>query len=116
MGSIITVRDEPSSTVLDWARIVSITDETVTVSCFGTRGKVLRTAKFYEVYTEGTDVFLGKPAHNKKAKPWTWMIQIEDVNELIPGQGLVTRSNGCLNASSIKVIKSVRPKATMRNF
>jgi hypothetical protein len=102
--------------MLDLARIVSITDETVTVSCFGTRGKVLRTAKFYEVYTEGTDIFHGKPAHNKMAKPWTWMIQIEDVNELIPAQGLVMKSNGYLSANSIKVIKSVRPKATMRKF
>ena len=73
-------------------------------------------SKIYEVYTEGTDVFFGKPAHNKKAKPWTWMIQIEDVNELIPAQGLVMKSNGCLSASSIEVIKSVCPKATMRKF
>ena len=72
VGTIIAVRDEPTSKKLDLARIISITDETVKVSCFGTRSKKLQKAKFYEVYTEGSDVFLGKPTHNKKAAPWTW--------------------------------------------
>ena len=116
MGSIITVRDEPTSTKLDLARIVSITDETVSVSCFSTRGSKLRKSRFYEVYTEGNKVFLGKPKRNNKAQPWTWQIQVEDVNELIPAQGLVMRKNGRLNAQSIKVVESILPKATVRSF
>ena len=116
VGTIIAVRDEPTSKKLDIARIVSITDETVKVSCFGTRSKKLRKAKFYEVYTEGSDVFLGKPAHNKKAGPWAWQIQIEDVNELIPAQGLQMNKDGRLYPSSLNVIRSIRPQATMRTF
>jgi len=116
VGSIVAVQDEPTSTKLDIARVTSITDETVTVACYGTRSKVLRKAKLYEVYTEGSDVFLGKPARRKKAMPWTWQIQTEDVNELIPAQGLVFKSSGQLNASSVKVIESIRPRASVRTF
>ena len=116
VGSIVTVRDEPTSTKLDLARITSITDETVTVSCFGTRGTSLKSSKFHEVYTLGDKVFLGKPKHNNKAQPWTWQIQVEDVNELIPAQGLVMRKNGSLTAKSIKVVESILPKATVRSF
>ena len=81
VGELVLARDDPKATKLDLAKVISMTDETVTIACYGTRGKNPTTAKFYAVYTEGTDVFLGKPSRRKSAKQWTWKIQIEDLDD-----------------------------------
>ena len=108
VGELVLARDDSKSTKLDLAKVISITDETVTIACYGTRGKNPKTAKFYAVYTEGSDVFLGKPSRKKNAKPWTWKIQIEDLDDLIPARGLTLSKTGRLNKPSIKVLKSIK--------
>ena len=116
VGELVLARDNSKSTKLDLARVISITDETVTTACYGTRTGNPKTAKFHAVYTEGSDVFLGKPSRNKNAKPWTWKIQIEDLDDLIPARGLTLLKTGRLNKPSIKVLKSIKPKSQIRKF
>ena len=69
---------------VDLAEVNEITEDTLTLACYGTRGKSPKTAKFYQVYTHGTDVYLGKHPKKVAAKRWTWEIKIQDINELIP--------------------------------
>ena len=67
VGNVVVAREDASATKLDVAEVTSITDETVTLACFGTRSASPKAAKFHEVYTDGPDVFLGKLSRNKTA-------------------------------------------------
>jgi hypothetical protein len=84
LGGLVLARDENSSVQVELAEVSKITEDTLILACYGTRGKSPKTAKLYQVYTHGTDVYLGKHPKKVAAKRWTWKIKIQDINDLLP--------------------------------
>ena len=116
LGDLVFVRDEATSTKIDLAKVTNITDESLTLACYGTRGKTPAVAKFHEVYTDGPDVFLGKPVRNKTATRWTWQIKMEDLEDLIAKHGLQLTKAGKLSKASATAFSKIEPAATLRTF
>ena len=83
VGDLVLARDTPAATEVDLAEVKSIIENEVTLACFGTRGKNVRTAKVYPVFTHKSDVYLGKVPSKVKANRWTWKIKNEDIGEFI---------------------------------
>jgi hypothetical protein len=77
---------------------------------------VAKKAKFYPVFTHGTDVYLGKYPRHIKAKRWTWQIKTEDIRDLVPAHGLELQKNNKLSTASLAKLKNIRPRAVLRSF
>ena len=116
VGDIVLARDQASSTQVDLARVKALTDSKMTLEVFGTRSKVAKKAKFYPVFTHGTDVYLGKYPRHIKAKRWTWQIKTEDIRDLVPAHGLELQKNNKLSTASLAKLKNIRPRAVLRSF
>ena len=116
VGDIVLARDQASSTRVDLACVKALTDSKMTLEVFGTRSKVAKKAKFYPVFTHGTDVYLGKYPRHIKAKRWTWQIKTEDIRDLVPAHGLELQKNNKLSTASLAKLKNIRPRAVLRSF
>ena len=116
VGDLVLARDSSTSRELDLAEVSSITDDCVTLACYGTRSASLAKAKFHEVYTKGEDIYLGKPSKRIEATRWTWMIQHEDVADLIPAHGLTLNRDGRLSKKSRILIAAIKPTPSLRTF
>ena len=115
VGDIVAARDTPTSPKVDIAEVTAVTDEAITLSCFGTRNGTPGKAKFHPVFTKGEAVYLGKP-RGVSAKRWTWHVQVCDVGELMPITGLTMTQAGKLSSRSVRAFKAVRPKLVVRTF
>ena len=107
VGDLVLARDSSTSRELDLAEVSSITDDCVTLACYGTRSASLAKAKFHEVYTKGEDIYLGKPSKRIEAMCRTWVIQHEDVADLIPAHGLTLNRDGRLSKKSRILIAAI---------
>ena len=98
------------------AEAKEITENEITLTCFGTCGKNARTAKFYEVFTHESDVYLGKYPSNIDTSRWTWKINTDDISELIPAKGLELSKNRSMSAESLKKFKAIKPSVVCGGF
>ena len=114
VGTFLIACDKEGDTVLDLGKIIKIQESEVTIHCYGTRGKNVKTAKFRPMFASKTNVSFGKAL--KGMVPYTWKIDTEDFNELVPSCGIKLTKNGNLNSHSIKIFKGLRPKRTMRTY
>ena len=115
-GDVVVTKDTADAASVDLAEVTEVTDTVVKLACYGTRSASPAKAKFYEVFTKGSEVYLGKPRSTIKAKRWTWEIQLEDISELIPLYGLGLNQNGHLNSRSVKLISETSPPLKFRRF
>ena len=112
VGTLLIACDKEGDTVLDLGKIIKIQESEVTIHCYGTRGKNVKTTKFRPMFASKTNVSFGKAL--KGMVPYTWKIDTEDFKELVPSCGIKLTKNGNMNAKSIKIFKGLRPKMTMR--
>jgi len=115
VGDIVAARDTPTAPKVDIAEVTAMTDELVTLDCYGTRNGEPGKAKFHPVFTKGSDVYLGKP-RGVDAKRWTWQVNMDDVGTLIPLTGLTMTQAGKLSSGSVRAFKAARPKLVIRTF
>ena len=114
VGTLILARDAEGAKTLDLGKVIEIHEDEVTVQCYGTRGKSLKTAIFRPMFASKTNVSFGKSVDGMV--PYTWTIKSDDFKELIPRTGLQLTKSGTLSAASIKKIFTIKPKAKMRIY
>ena len=99
------------------ARVTDSTDLGLTVHCYGSRSKDVKTAVFHPIYID-TDggVLLGEPGRGHAAQPWTWDVAADDYRKLIAVDGLSLTRGKKLNAASKRRVDAAECRIRLRAF
>jgi len=114
-GEFVFASDVPGADVYHLLKIKEATDLDITAQVYGTAGKNYHTAKYTPVYTRGSDIILSRYSRVKGAKPWTWTILIDDIEDMVLAQGLIVSTQGKLSAKTRRIVTQLKPR-TLKTF
>jgi len=116
-GEMVLAREEENANELDVCKITNVTNENVTLHCWGTTGRQQAKAKYTPVFINKMgETLLHKPRGRTKVTPFVWEISAEDTAALIPVRGVRLQKNGCLTSESMKALALVKPPSKLHRF
>ena len=117
IGSFLLAHESEETAEVVLACVTDSTDLGLTVHCYGSRSKDVKTAVFHPIYID-TDggVLLGKPGRGRVAQPWTWDVAADDYRELIAVDGLFLTRGKKLNAASKRRVDAAEYRVRLRAF
>lgn len=107
VGEVIAVLDDPDDRKYHIARVLSLADNEARVHYYGTRSKVLATAKWVKTYADRQDrILLHTPRREERATKYTGIVPV--VQDLVLARNLRLRPNQQLTFSSTQLLASLR--------
>ena len=104
---MIAVLDDPDDRKYHIAKVLSLADNEARVHYYGTRSKVLATAKWVKTYADRKDrILLHTPRREERATKYTGIVPV--VQDLVLARNLRLRPNQQLTFSSAQLLASLR--------